>query len=221
MEPVILWERMKKSAQKFWVWSFFLLCFLSPSTNSTAISDAIEGTRTFPFALKTATLSGSNLTIFQTLIKQDLPKRVESALKTLSEYNRDNSNGDHVDDIFADDGKTSPVYHSSQPKFETKKFEIKQEIKQEFKSEIESPPTCTQNIIDDEEFPFEEDDDFGQEEIFDHKPSAVFKEIEQPIENSDGYITTAVRFIGDVCIRILSLSNPIYINFFSGDQRRN
>ncbi len=65
--------------------------------------------------------------------------------------------GDHDDDIF--DRSASPVYHSqSTPSAAASHFN---KVKSEINESKGSSPTCTQQVIDDEEFPFEDDDDFG------------------------------------------------------------
>ena len=160
----------------------------------------------------------------------ELPEAIQSALKSIDKHRSRNKSGDqknyHQESFDMFDEPHSPVFSSqtsssfTRPEIQKPNFsaiskaissksptyptETTTNFQRSPKKEPRSPsPTCTQHIVDDEEFPFEDDDDFAQEtfisESSQFKPSDAFDESKMAeAENVDGYITTAVRFIGNV-----------------------
>ena len=177
----------------------------------------------------------------QPLLKVNLPDTVEKAIQIIEKY-KNSASGDHnirIKDEPINDFEEphSPVFSSQQPmKSSFNNSPIKNQVYSppKIKNEIKSPPqkinpfinspeiqsqnqssqSCTQHIVDDEEFPFEDDDDFGDDfqndssNIFNNatndpykssRPSDAFNASKSAeVENVDGFITTAVRFIGNV-----------------------
>ena len=150
---------------------------------------------------------------------------VKKTLENINAYNAPTNKGDFDD---YDEPPNSPVFpsqsasttsikiksetspestsiysnQSSSTSFNKNKItEIK--IKREPPRPPSPEPTCTQQVIDDEDFPFDFDEDFDEPTT---SSAAVTNKLPMPsdaftqkeAENSDGFITTAVRFIGNV-----------------------
>jgi len=137
---------------------------------------------------------------------KNIPAAVEKTLKVISDYNP--ASGDHEYDYDQDhmEPPNSPVFNSQSP-CTSKSFIDTSPSKYLKNNPLMKPPihettkspmqTCTQEIIDDEEYPFDLDEDFDYPAVIKPpRPSDAFSEKE--VENSDGFITTSVRFIGNV-----------------------
>lgn len=122
------------------------------------------------------------------MISAKLPREIEHTLEMIAKQQK-KASGDHFSPKEEQENPPSPIFPSQ--RCEEKPSSV---------STIPESPSavCSQQIIDDEDFPFDDDDDFGKEDPGPSKPSDAFSLPAEEVDKGDGYITTSVRFIGSV-----------------------
>jgi RecQ family ATP-dependent DNA helicase len=106
-----------------------------------------------------------------------IPCQVQQLLTTIEDFQRRNSSGDQVRD----------AYEAKSPRPPDTGVRLSEQ----------KSVTCTQHIIDDEDFPFEDDDDFGVMDEPETPSTGAFQSTEKPLDTS-ATTPASVRFMGNV-----------------------